>query len=173
MAIAELEVSPDEGEIPTVVCIALGRSDRDRVAQLIQGLGVLVVAPDLRTAHAILGRQVGPGAGDRRAPDGPVVKLGDLEIDEGHCRVCWRGMVLPLTRRERDLLARLADDPGRVWTYAQLHAAAWTDRFIGEPAAVHAAVKRLRRKLRDAGVAVRLDSVRGVGYQLSVDGAST
>jgi two-component system, OmpR family, response regulator MtrA len=37
------------------------------------------------------------------------------------------------------------------------------------PSAVHAAIKRLRRKLRDAGVDVRIDSVRGVGYQLVTD----
>ena len=171
MAVAELEVSPDPGEIPIVVCIALGKSDRERVAQLINGLGMVVVAPDLRTAHAILGRQVGFGSvpGDQRSIDERVVRLGELEIDEGQCRVVWRGAPIALTRRERELLARLAAEPGRVWTFAQLHAAAWGDHFIGEPAAVHAAIKRLRRKLRESGVSVRLDSVRGVGYQLTLE----
>jgi DNA-binding response OmpR family regulator len=169
MAVAE-GVSPDPGEIPIVVCIALERPDRERVAALIEELGMVVVAPDLRTAHAILGRQVGPVAGDERSSnDERVVRLGELEIDEGHCRVVWRGAPLALTRRERELLARLAADPGRVWTFAQLHAVAWGDHFIGEPAAVHAAIKRLRRKLREAGVGVRLESVRSVGYQLTLE----
>jgi DNA-binding response OmpR family regulator len=168
MAIAELEVSPDPGEIPIVVCIALDRSDRERVAQLIQGLGVLVVAPDLRTAHAILGRQIGRAAPEPGPPE-EVVRLDDLEVDERRCRVRWQGTSVPVTKRELDLLARLAAEPGRVWTYARLHAAAWGDHFIGEPAAVHAAIKRLRRKLRDAGVGVRIDSVRGVGYRLVLD----
>jgi DNA-binding response OmpR family regulator len=171
MAVAEVEVSPDPGEIPIVVCIALGKSDRERVAQLINGLGMVVMAPDLRTAHAILGRQVGFGAvpSDHRAINERIVRLGELEIDEGHCRVVWRGAPIALTRRERDLLARLAAEPARGWTFAQLHAAAWGDHFIGEPAAVHAAIKRLRRKLRESGVSVRLDSVRGVGYQLTLE----
>jgi DNA-binding response OmpR family regulator len=171
MAIAQTEVSPDPGEIPIVVCIALEKSDRERVAELIDGLGMVVVAPDLRTAHAILGRQVGPGAGagGERQSGGRIIRLGELEIDEEHCRVVWRGAPIALARRERDLLGRLAVDPGRVWTFAQLHAAAWGDTFIGEPAAVHAAIKRLRRKLRESEVAVRLDSVRGVGYQLTLE----
>ena len=149
MAVAELEVSPDEARSQSSSASRSVESDRERVAQLIHGLGMVVVAPDLRTAHAILGRQVGfgPAPPSGAGPMGAVVRLGDLEIDEGHCRVCWRGKPLPLTSRERELLARLADDPGGCGAYAQLHAAAWTDRFIGEPAAVHAAIKRLRRKL--------------------------
>jgi DNA-binding response OmpR family regulator len=173
MAVAEVGVSPDPAEIPIVVCIALGKTDRERVAAMIEGLGMVVMAPDLRTAHAILGRQVGPGVDDRLPVGGRVVRLGELEIDSEHCRVVWRGAPIALTHRERELLARLAADPGRVWTFAQLHAAAWGDRFIGEPAAVHAAMKRLRRKLRDAGVGIRLESVRAVGYQLTLVEAAT
>lgn len=128
---------------------------------------------DMRTAHAILGRQVRVAASEERAVDGAIVQLGELAIDEARCRVRWRGVMVGLTKRDRDLLARMAGEPGHVWTYAQLHAAVWGDRFIGDPAAVNAAIKRLRRKLRDAGVDVRIESVRGVGYQLVLDEPST
>jgi DNA-binding response OmpR family regulator len=167
MAVAEIEVSSDPGEIPVVVCIGLDSANRERVAQLIDGTGMLVVAPDLETAHVILGRQVRVAAPVPSRPEGAVVRFGDLSIDEAQCQVRWRGTGVELTKRDRDLLACLAGEAGRVWTYARLHAAAWDDRYIGDPAAVHAAIKRLRRKLREAGVGVVIESVRGVGYRLA------
>ncbi|MGH9243588.1 MAG: winged helix-turn-helix domain-containing protein [Acidimicrobiales bacterium] len=150
-----------------VVCVALDTGSRERVAKLLDGVGMLIMAPDLRTAHAILGRQVEleAFADGLRHADEPIVQVGDLEIDRVHCRVRWRGVPLALTRRERDLLACLGAEPTKVWSYERLHAAAWDDRYL-DPASVHAAIKRLRRKLRDAGVKVRVESVRGVGYQL-------
>src|SRR5690606_4692272 len=113
-----------------------------------------------------LGRQVTlAGAVPTAVPAMPVVRAGDLEVDRVRCRARWRGVPLQLTQRERELLACLATRPARVWTYQELYAAAWTGRYL-DAGPVHAAIKRLRRKLRQAGVEVRIDAVRGVGYEL-------
>lgn len=160
---ADEPIEPAAG-VPVILGIALDEVIRRRLAALLEGIGVVMFTPDVATAHAFLCRDA-----ERAQPDSPldepVVRVGDLEVDRVRCRVHWRGLPLALTKRERDLLACLAAEPGRVWTYQQLTDAAWDGAYL-DPGPVHAAVKRLRRRLRDTGVPVRIDAVRGVGYQL-------
>lgn len=154
-------------DVPVVLGIALDDDDRRRLASVLDGAGVLMFAPDVATAYAVLDRHAAR-AGTTDHPDRggePSVRVGELEVDPARCRACWRGNPLPLTQRERGLLACLAAEPGRAWTYRRLHAAGWENGYL-DPGPVHAAVKRLRRKLQDAGVPVRIEAVRGVGYQL-------
>ncbi|HEY8453605.1 MAG: winged helix-turn-helix domain-containing protein [Micromonosporaceae bacterium] len=153
------------GEVPVVVGIALDHGRRRRLASLLDGVGVVMFARDLATARSMLGRQADLAGRVHDAPASPVVRAGDLEIDRVRCRARWRGVPLELTQRERELLACLASPPARVWTYQELYAAAWTGRYL-DAGPVHAAIKRLRRKLRQAGVDVQVNAVRGVGYEL-------
>ncbi|HEX6195413.1 MAG TPA: winged helix-turn-helix domain-containing protein [Jiangellaceae bacterium] len=154
------------GQVPVILGIALDDASRRRLTTELDDVGVLMFTPDVATAHAVLCRST---ESEHEADDGPqgepVVRLGELAIDRARCRVEWRGDPLALTNRERDMLAALAAEPSRVWTYQHLHAAAWDGGYL-DPGPVHAAVKRLRRKLQDAGVPVRIDAVRGIGYQL-------
>jgi two-component system, OmpR family, response regulator MtrA len=159
------ELDPDAtGEVPLVVCVALDHNRRRRLATLLDGVGILMFTHDVATAHSMLGRQMSDSAEDT-APDEASVTVGELQIDRVRCRATWRGSPLSLTHRERDLLACLAEGPARVWTYQQLYEVVWTGRYL-DPGPVHAAVKRLRRKLQQAGVSLRIDAVRGVGYEL-------
>lgn len=155
-----------DDEVPLVVCVALDHGRRSRLATLLDGVGVVMFTQDVATAHSMLGRQIMLNAPASHAdPDEQVVRVGELEIDQVRCRATWQGEPLALTHRERDLLASIATGPARVWTYRQLHEAAWTGRYL-DPGPVHAAIKRLRRKLRQAGVTMRINAVRGVGYEL-------
>jgi two-component system, OmpR family, response regulator MtrA len=163
-------VTPDE--VPLVVCVALDHGRRRRLATLLDGVGIVMFTEDVATAHSMLGRQITRNGTDAHPETGTsTVHAGDLQVDRPRCRVTWRGQPLPLTHRERDLLACLASGPARVWTYQQLYEAAWTGRYL-DPGPVHAAVKRLRRKLQQAGVGLRIDAIRGVGYELVASDAS-
>jgi DNA-binding winged helix-turn-helix (wHTH) protein len=73
---------------------------------------------------------------------------------------------LRLTRLERRLLACLIEPPLRVWPYDLLYRTVWRQAWLGDTSTVHAIVKRLRRRLRDAGVTVVVESIRGVGFSL-------
>lgn len=178
MAIVEID-SPDllatpaeHDQVPVILGIALQEDDRRRLASRLTGAGVLMFAPDLLTACAVLEGQAAPfrAAAEPELEPEPVVRLGELEVDPARCRARWRDTPLPLTQRERALLAGLAVEPSRVWTHRQLHAVAWTGGYL-DPGPVHAAVKRLRRKLQQAGAAVRIEAVRGVGYRLVETGS--
>jgi DNA-binding response OmpR family regulator len=95
-----------------------------------------------------------------------------LLIDPLRLDVTWNGIPLRLTRLERAVLAHLAEAPLRAWSHEHLYHAAWGDAWLGDTSALHATVKRLRRKLRDAGVSIFLESIRGVGFRLDTQGTA-
>ncbi|MBL0886741.1 winged helix-turn-helix domain-containing protein [Myceligenerans indicum] len=97
---------------------------------------------------------------------GPTVH-GPLTLDLAAREVRFQGREVHLSAQEFDLLATLASQPGRVWTFAELTAHVWGTRYLGDADAVTSAIKRLRRRLpRVRGLEVA--SVRGVGYRLRV-----
>jgi len=69
---------------------------------------------------------------------------------------------LELTRREFDLLGALLANPGRAYTRDQLLDEVWGSRYVSEKT-VDVHIVALRRKLGDA---VRISTLRGVGYRL-------
>jgi DNA-binding response OmpR family regulator len=97
-----------------------------------------------------------------------VVRLNDLVIDRAGHRAEWKGKLIHLTEHELGLIGVLAEHPGRALTFAELVACAWGTPYYGHPSPVHAAMRRLRSKLKKAGVEVRLEAVRGVGFRLTV-----
>jgi two-component system response regulator MtrA len=155
----------NERRAPPVVVLA---RETSKVFQVLQSLldagAILVVACDRESADAVLnGTPV-----EVSEPNGRrVVRRGDLEVDLVRYRAQWSGTPLDLTSHELEILAALCDRPGRVWTFAELLKAVWGTDFFGDCEAVHAAVKRLRRKLANAGVNMTIASVRGIGFRLA------
>ncbi|RAO62055.1 Heme response regulator HssR [Micromonospora saelicesensis] len=158
-----------------------------RMVRRLDGLGTLVICTDLAELQAMIGGPVisGPArlptpttasapapAVVAAAPAAAVagqINLGDLTIDPLDHRVTWRGEPLALTRLERNLLTQLATAPVGVWTYQRLFESVWGCAFLGDTSVLHSAVKRLRRKLHAVDDALRVHTVRGIGYRLSVD----
>ncbi|MDG9676516.1 winged helix-turn-helix domain-containing protein [Micromonospora sp. DH14] len=160
-------------------------SVRERMVRRLNGLGTLVICADLAELQAMIGGPVisgparvttsttapTPAPVAAGAPVGAAgqISLGDLTIDPLEHRVTWRGEPLALTRLERNLLTQLATAPVGVWTYERLFESVWGCAFLGDTSTLHSAVKRLRRKLRAADDTLRVHTVRGIGYRLSVD----
>ena len=94
------------------------------------------------------------------------LKVGDLEIDRHRFEVRMKGRVVTLTPKEFELLALLANAPGRVFGRDELLDAVWgRDGFV-EPRTVDVHMARLRRKFSAARVpAPAVETVRGVGYR--------
>lgn len=160
----------DEGP-PTdsvVVCIAKQQSDRGRLAQVLDGVPVVIIVPDAETALSILrSRQdAHHGAALRLADEPTPLAVGELLIDRARARVSWAGEPVALTRLEREVLACLAERPGDVWSYQRLHESAWRSPYLGARDSVCSLVKRLRRKLCAAGAGVTIQAVWGIGFQL-------
>jgi hypothetical protein len=72
---------------------------------------------------------------------------------------------LPVTERELAILARLCEEPGRARSFAELAEPEGRD-WLGDTERVHAAIRRLRRKLAEARVQATIESVRGYGFRI-------
>ena len=99
-----------------------------------------------------------------------MIALGAVRIDRGTRRVTMSGVSVALTRREFDLLMRLVDGRGRVLARDTLVADVWATEAPSERV-VDTTLKRLRRKL--PAVARRIRTIRGVGYELTLDDSDT
>ena len=92
--------------------------------------------------------------------------LFDLTIDLDSRDVVRGGTSLPLTRTELDILAALAEGPGRVWTREQIGQRVFGESFDTFDRTIDSHVKNLRAKLGarpDGGSYV--EAVRGIGYR--------
>ncbi|WJK39715.1 winged helix-turn-helix domain-containing protein [Solwaraspora sp. WMMA2056] len=162
------------GEVPLVVCVSTDPAVRERLVSRVDDLGAVLVVNNLTELRTMLLSTAvadelavadGPTATVGRSPAGPT-RLGDLLIDPVSTEVTWRGEALALTPLERATLLRLASPPLRLWTYRQLFEAVWGGAYLGDRAALHATVKRLRRKLAALPNGPRVRTVRGAGYHL-------
>ena len=161
----------DDGQL-FVAVVTQDVSARADLARQLPGESVLLLFPDRATAARTLSEgELGAGR-DGDDPPAGTITCGGLLIDPLRLDVTWNGLPLRLTRLERAVLARLAEPPLRAWSYEHLYSAAWGDNWLGDTSALHAAVKRLRRKLRDADVTICLESIRGVGFRLDTGSAA-
>jgi DNA-binding response OmpR family regulator len=152
-------------DVPIIIVTASG-SVTDRVVGLELGADDYVVKPFavgevIARIRAVLRR--GRGA---RPVHGRVV-VGGLTIDRAARRAFLGETELDLTRKEFDLLDRLARDPGHVVTRETLMSDVWDENWFGSTKTLDVHVSWLRRKLADDPGSPRyIHTVRGVGFRL-------
>ena len=116
--------------------------------------------------HAV-GRRVGY-CRDWAPPSAQRLRVGDLDIDLGNQRACFKGVPLGCTKTEFELLATLARYPGQVLTYAFLTKHIWGYANVEGADLVKTHLSVIRRRLGDAGAHDGLiRTVHGVGYALT------
>ena len=112
------------------------------------------------------GREDPLGAGSSDHSDDDVTRLAGLTIDAGRHEVSVDDEPVELTSLEFQLLATLAEAPGRVFTRRQLIERVWGWDFYGDERLVDVHIGNLRRALGDAADDPRfIGTVRGVGYK--------
>ena len=158
---------------PTVLCVGATTEQFAALAGASDGSMLMLYLPDSESALRLL-------SGDPSVPSVPtsrepaevparrIVECGKLRLDADRREATWRGSPLPLSAREFDLLYALCCDRGRVWTFAELTTHVWNRPYLGDTDALVSAVKRLRRRVRQATGSVLVESVRGVGYRIVV-----
>ncbi len=149
--------------VPIIVITARGQ-EPDRVRGLELGADDYLVKPfgfrELVARMRAVTRRAEPA---RATAD---VVNGDLEIDRRARRVRVGGTELTLTRKEFDLLALLATDPGAVRTREEILEEVWDPHWYGPTKTLDVHMASLRRKLGDP---TRVETVRGVGFRLRDD----
>ncbi len=92
--------------------------------------------------------------------------VGPLDIDLAAREVRIAGSPLDLTKIEFDLLEALTGNMRQVHTRDQLRERVWGGSWLADDHAVDVHMSNLRRKLRAAGAADMITTVRGVGYRV-------
>jgi two-component system copper resistance phosphate regulon response regulator CusR len=101
-----------------------------------------------------------------RALASPVLRVGDLEIDQATRTVRRAGDPIEMTPKEYTVLEYLARHAGRVMSRTLITEYAWGYHFDPGTNIVDVVINHLRKKV-DAGHARKLiTTVRGVGYVL-------
>ncbi|MGQ0679972.1 MAG: winged helix-turn-helix transcriptional regulator [Actinomycetota bacterium] len=96
---------------------------------------------------------------------GEVIRRGEISINRERFEVKVKGDVLDLTFKEFELIAYLAQRPGRVCSRSALLSEVWGYDFFGGTRTVDVHVRRLRAKLGQQ--AHMIETVRNVGYRFA------
>ncbi len=99
----------------------------------------------------------------------PVLRVGELSLDEESYEVRRAGKLIELTATEFELLRFLMRNPRRVMSKAQILDRVWSYDFGGRSSIVEIYISYLRKKI-DAGAAPMIHTVRGVGYLIKAAG---
>jgi two-component system OmpR family response regulator len=104
----------------------------------------------------------------RRGPAerGPVLRVGDLELDAASRRVRRGDAAIDLSTKEFQLLEVFMRNPGTVLSRFQLLEGAWDTEYEHRSNVIDVYVRYLREKIdRPFGVET-IETVRGAGYRL-------
>lgn len=97
----------------------------------------------------------------------PRLRAGRVVMDVERHEVRVAGEVVPMPRREFDLLELLLRNVDHVLTRAQIIERVWGADYVGDTKTLDVHVKRLRAKIEQApGSPQVLVTVRGLGYKL-------
>jgi DNA-binding response OmpR family regulator len=100
------------------------------------------------------------------------IKVGHLSLDVVSHKVTWFEVTSILSQREFNLLAFLMRSPGHIFSRQQILKHVWEINFDPETNVVDVCVRRIKRKLERGNqkMASPIESVRGVGYRLKLEG---
>jgi two-component system OmpR family response regulator len=154
------------GDDVPVLFLTAKDSVSDRVAGLTAGGDDYVTKPfSLEEVVARL-RGLMRRAGTARAGEAePILRVGDLTLNEDSHEVDRSGTEIELTATEFELLRYLMRNQRRVVSKAQILDRVWNYDFGGRSSVVELYISYLRKKI-DAGRDPLIHTVRGVGYMI-------
>lgn len=96
-----------------------------------------------------------------------VMKYKDMEMNAQEKRVTVNGDALDLTAKEFLIIQLLMENPGKVFSKANLYESIWQDEYLGDDNAVKTHMSNLRSKLKKANQDEEyIETVWGLGYRL-------
>ncbi|SDK06595.1 DNA-binding response regulator, OmpR family, contains REC and winged-helix (wHTH) domain [Lentzea albidocapillata subsp. violacea] len=164
--VAALRMLRGVSNVPVIVATARG-AEASVVSTLNAGADDYIVKPFSAEHLAARINALLRRTGGSSVPS-EVVELGGLRIDLAQRAATLGDSALALSRREFDLLAYLAQRPGRVVSRREIIQAVWGNPYVGDDKTIDVHASWLRRKLGETAAHPRyLHTVRGVGFKLA------
>lgn len=154
-----------EGNTP-VIMLTARTTDLDKLLGLEMGADDYVGKPF--SARELVARVKAVLRRNKLPESKGFLRVGSLEIDLERVSATLEGARLDLTLSEFRLLKVLAAAPGKVFTRTELMEVALPDSEALERA-IDVHMKNLRKKFDAVGQADLLQTVRGLGYRLSLE----
>ncbi len=151
-------------DIPVIMATAKG-SEFDKVHGLDSGADDYIAKPFgmmemVSRVKAVLRRYV-------KEDKSSEITNGLITMDIARHMVFVNGEEVVLTYKEFEVLHKLMERPGQVFTREQLLTDIWGYDFAGETRTVDVHIRTLRQKLGSASTVI--ETVRGVGYRIGAE----
>ena len=154
----------EEGKDTPVIMLTAKDSIEDRVEGLNRGADDYLVKPfDFRELVA----RVNAVTRRRTEPKRAVLHCGPLMLDPIARECKAEGEMIPLRRREFDILELLMRFENQVFSREKIIGLVWKKEYDGTSNVVDVHVKYLRDKLRPYNLDTLVVTVRGVGYKVA------
>ncbi|MFA5621538.1 MAG: response regulator transcription factor [Thermovirgaceae bacterium] len=159
-----IEKMREEGKDTPVIMLTAKDSIEDRVEGLNRGADDYLVKPfDFRELVA----RVNAVTRRRTEPKRTVLHCGPLMLDPIARECKAEGEMIPLRRREFDILELLMRYENQVFSREKIIGLVWKKEYDGTSNVVDVHVKYLRDKLRPFNLDTVVVTVRGVGYKVT------
>ncbi|AIQ71482.1 response regulator transcription factor [Paenibacillus graminis] len=96
------------------------------------------------------------------------IQLGGIVLDRRSFQVIRNGEKLNLPLKEFELLFKLANQPGQIFTREQLITQIWGTDYEGDDRTVDVHIKRLREKFAGDAQHFQIETARSLGYRLVI-----
>jgi len=152
-----------------IVVLSARRAEGDKVRALDIGADDYVTKP-FGTEELLARIRVALRRGDAEPPANEPIVRGGLVIDRQRFRVRRDGEEIRLTPKEFELLAYLAQHPGRVLTHRTILKIVWGAYAVDQPALLRVLIGSLRKKIEHNPSAPKwILTEPWVGYRFAED----
>lgn len=161
--IRELRSDANTQNLP-IVFLTAKDSEIDEVIGLELGADDYIVKPiSMRKLLARVKLAMRKSGASREQP-AQKLSFGEVIIDPDSYSVIIRGNVIPLTKKEFEILFYLAQRPGRVIKREQLLDYVWGENVVVIDRTIDVHIRKIREKLGDRFMQ-HIETIKGVGYR--------
>lgn len=94
------------------------------------------------------------------------IRIGNCTLNYGYCGITVEDNFYDLPLKEFQLIFKLANYPGKVFTREELIYQIWGADYEGDDRTVDVHIKRLREKIEEINADIKIVTIRGLGYKL-------
>lgn len=109
-------------------------------------------------------RRMGAKEGEEKKEE--ILRCGALQYSLTETKVTFDNTEISLTAKEMLLLKLFLENPGKVFTKANLYESVWNDVYYYEDNTINVHISNLRNKLKKATGQDFIETVWGIGYRL-------